>query len=105
MKIKHWCCQGLIVSSARIRRIVDAEIAGTSPRAMTSCVRSGQLHRDRGTARKCGSGYAACEYSLISPLRIFLRRARAEARSATAGSVSVALGGRWSRPWWGLCSL
>jgi hypothetical protein len=26
------------------------------------------------TARKCGSGYAAWEYSLINPLRIFLRR-------------------------------
>jgi hypothetical protein len=46
------------------------------------------------TARKLGSGYAACEYSLISPLRIFLRRTRSEARSTTAGPVSLASGGR-----------
>ena len=46
------------------------------------------------TARKRGSGYATCEYSLISPSRIFLRRTRAEVRSATAGPVSAALGGR-----------
>jgi hypothetical protein len=39
-------------------------------------------------------GYAACEYSLINPLRIFLLRTRAEARSTTAGPVSVAWGGR-----------
>lgn len=39
-------------------------------------------------------GYAACEYSLISPLRIFLRRTRAEARSTRADPVSVASGGR-----------
>jgi signal transduction histidine kinase len=32
MKIQDWCCQGLIVSAARIRRIVDAEIAGREPR-------------------------------------------------------------------------
>jgi hypothetical protein len=42
----------------------------------------------------CGSGYAACEYSLISPLRTFLRRTRAEMRTA-AGPVSAALAGRW----------
>jgi len=35
--------------------------------------------------------------SLISPMRIFLRRTRAEARSATAGPVSVELGGRRPR--------
>jgi hypothetical protein len=40
-------------------------------------------------------GYAACEYSLISPSRIFLRRIRVAARSTTpTGVVSVALGGR-----------
>jgi hypothetical protein len=50
-------------------------------------------------------GYAAGEYSLINPLRMFLRRARAEARSTTAGPVSGVLGGRWSRLWRGLCSL
>jgi hypothetical protein len=42
-------------------------------------------------------GLRCCEYSLISPLRIFLWRTRAEAMSTTAGPVSVALGGRWPR--------
>jgi hypothetical protein len=35
--------------------------------------RSGQ-RQSSCTARKCDSGHAACEYSLISPMRIFLRR-------------------------------
>ena len=40
-------------------------------------------------------GYAACEYSLISPPRILLRLIRAAARSTTtSGVASVALGGR-----------
>ena len=39
-------------------------------------------------------GYAACVYSLISPLSTFRRRTRAEARSTTAGEVSTASGGR-----------
>jgi hypothetical protein len=39
-------------------------------------------------------GYAACEYSLISPLRTFLRRTRAVARLTAAGRVFVAWGGR-----------
>ncbi len=55
-------------------------------------------HR-RCTARKCGAGYAACEYSLIKPSRIFLRRTRAEARSTIAGPVSAASGRRRSRLW------
>jgi hypothetical protein len=41
-------------------------------------------------------GCAVCEYWLISLLRIFLRRIRAAAESATAdGVVPVSLGGRW----------
>jgi hypothetical protein len=52
------------------------------------------------TARKVGYSYAAWVYSLISPLRIFRRRTRAAVRSATGESgTSVALGGRWRRPW------
>jgi hypothetical protein len=34
---------------------------------------------------KSGFSYAACEYSLISPLRIFLRRMRTVLRSVTGG--------------------
>jgi hypothetical protein len=44
MKIQDWCCQGLIVSSARIRRMVDAEIAATMLRSTASPARSGHVH-------------------------------------------------------------
>jgi hypothetical protein len=54
---------------------------------------------------KPGFGYAACVYSLIRPWRIFLRCTRAARSTTGVGAVAVALGGRWRRPWCGLCSL
>ena len=48
------------------------------------------------TARKPGSAYAACEYSLMSPLRIVRRRTRAAARSVIGGGGVSAAGGSWS---------
>jgi hypothetical protein len=90
-------------ASARIRvnewKAVPA--AKVSGRASLAGVAAVSLRRS-----KPGFGYAACEYSLIRPLRIFLRRIRAVARSTTGvGALSVALGGRWWRPWCGRWSL
>jgi hypothetical protein len=52
-----------------------------------------------------GFGYGAWVYSLIRPLRIFLRHTRVARSMMDAGDVSVALGGRWCRPWCGLWPL
>jgi hypothetical protein len=50
------------------------------------------------TVRKPGFGYAAWEYSLISPLRTRLRRTRTAARSVTGAGDTSRAGGRCSRP-------
>jgi hypothetical protein len=57
---------------------------------MVAARRAAASVREPCTARKLGTGYAACEYSLISPLRIFLRRTRFEARSTVAGPALLA---------------
>jgi hypothetical protein len=77
-----------------------AEQAGHArPDKMQRLLYRAKWDADACTARKLGFGYAAWEYSLIRPLRIFLRRIRVAARSTTgAGAMSVALGGRWWRP-------
>lgn len=63
-------------------------------------------HQQACTARIVGQSYATWEYSLISPLRIFLRRTRVAVRSATGrGGTLVALGGCWPRAWCGRWSL
>jgi hypothetical protein len=49
--------------------------------------------------------YAACEYSLISPLRIVRRRTRAAARSVIGGVAVSAAGGNCCQAWCGGCSL
>jgi len=48
MEIQHRYCHGLIASCLRIRRTVDADIAGAIPAATTSTASSGQLHLESG---------------------------------------------------------
>src|SRR5260370_1334190 len=50
-------CQGLIVSAARIRRTVEAEIAPAMPRSVTSVARAGQP-RDRDSKDDLRGGSA-----------------------------------------------
>jgi hypothetical protein len=58
----------------------------------------GRPGRRRLYRSKPGFGYAACEYSLINPSRIFVGRIRATRDQQRGGAVAVALGGRWWRP-------
>ncbi|MFE9692361.1 hypothetical protein [Micromonospora sp. NPDC005806] len=53
-------------------------------------------YRRACTARKVGQSYATWEYSLISPLRIFLRRTRAAVRSMTGRTFNGAPNGQFT---------
>jgi len=58
-EIQDRWCQGLIASSARMRRTVDAEIGSAIPPLTTSTARSRQVHVDSGTPCLAGSSQAS----------------------------------------------
>ena len=86
---------GFVLGSARHREDVTSL---QHDRTVAQGGRQGDRFSHACTVRKFGFGYAAWEYSLISPLRTRRRRTRTVARSVTGAEEMSRAGGRCSRP-------
>jgi hypothetical protein len=94
MKIQDWCYQGLIVSAARIRRIVDAEIAGREPRWSAGPAPVGQARQSFvGVAAATVSGrQVVVGGALIAAARNVIAQCRAGSPAIVEGQAAE---GRW----------